>query len=70
MTLEGTDDVFVHVIIYAQDIVKALELFNNQNSNLIDGWIESGFNCPPSACNREKTENFWFTYTEGCNIFP
>lgn len=40
MPLKGTDDVFVHVIICAQDIVKALKMFNNQNSNLIDVWIE------------------------------
>lgn len=43
-------------------------MFNNQNSNFTDGWIESEFNSSPSAHNAGKPENFWLTHTEGCNI--
>lgn len=54
VVLEGTNGVFLHVIFSTQDIVKALEMFNNQNSNFTDGWIDSEFNSSPSAHMGEK----------------
>lgn len=36
----GYKHVFVQAIFSDQDIQKALEMFNNQNSNLTDCWIE------------------------------
>lgn len=40
MLLEGTNNVFVQAIFSDQDIEKDLEMFNNQNSNFTDWWIE------------------------------
>lgn len=40
MFLKGINNVFVQVIFSDQDIEKDLEMFNNQNSNFIDWWIE------------------------------
>ena len=37
MLLEGTNNVFIHVIFSDQDIEKTLKMFNNQNSNFTDG---------------------------------
>lgn len=37
MLLEGTNNVFIHVIFSAQDIVKTSEMFNNQKSYFTDG---------------------------------
>lgn len=39
MLLEGTHNVFIHTTFSDQDEEKALEMFNNQNSNFTDGWI-------------------------------